>query len=236
MRRLLPLALVLLSGCPGATTSPTLSGQATTPAQTSATGSTGAPPATSQATTAAGVEIPAACVAGFTAYLKAIEPVVAGFDPTTAIFGAFFDADDAAGEKGIELMTANGARATYSCPEVGLEFAYFDSHSPWAAIHAIATAQAPGTEPYLQVKEQVSAIDNAQLSDYDVATCDDAVARIKQEIADQTAAGTDTVDNMSVTEGIDLLGLYKAYLSDVQDGACPADALGNDEFGFIGSR
>lgn|GEM_PF-2264277 len=63
-------------------------------------------------------------------YLRTIEPVVAAFDPATGTMGDFYTADDAAGEKGIELMMANGASAIYSCSEVGLEFAYFDSRSP----------------------------------------------------------------------------------------------------------
>jgi hypothetical protein len=235
MRKLLPLALVLLSGCGGAAAT-TLPGQPTNPAQTTGTGATVEPPATGQATGAAGVVIPASCAAGFIEYLKAIEPVVAGFDPATDTLGDFFAADDAAGDKGYELLTANDSRATYSCSEVGLEFNYFDSRSPWAAIHEIASANAPGTVGYLQVNERVSAIDIAEMSDYGVATCDDAVARIKKGVADATNSGMATVDDMSVDPGIALLGLYNAYLAQVREELCPRDALGNDEFGFMGAH
>ena len=235
MRRLLPLALVLLSGCGGAiaTTGP---GQATIgppPAGSGAPASTtGAP----QSTAAAGVVIPAACAAGFIEYLKAIEPVVSGFDPATDTLGDFVDADRAAGDKGFELMSANGSRATYSCSEVGLEFNYFDSRSPWAAIHAIASAQAPGTVGYLLVNERVSNVDIGVMSDYDVATCDEAVASIKADVAAASADGAESVDDLSVDEGIALLGLYKAYIAQAREEVCPRDELGNDEFGFMGAH
>ena len=238
MRRLLPLALVLLSGCGGAAAT-TLPGQSLGGGQTSGPGgttSTNATPPAGQATQATGVVIPAACAAGFVEYLKAIEPVVSGFDPATDKFGDFYAADDAAGEKGIELLIANDSRATYSCSEVGLEFAYFDSRSPWAAIHEIASAQAPGTVGYLQVNEKVSNTEIAAMSDYGITTCDEAVTRIKQDVAAETAAGADSVDDMSVDEGIELLGLYNAYLAQVRAETCPRDELGNDEFGFIGVR
>lgn len=76
-------------------------------------------------------------------YLQAIEPVV-DFDPATGSVADFYAADEAASEAGIELMTANGSAATYSCSEVGLKFPYFDSRSRWEAIHVIASEQAPG--------------------------------------------------------------------------------------------
>lgn len=44
------------------------------------------------------------------------------------------------------------------------------------------------------------------------------------------------VDDMSVDEGVALLGLYKAYLADVRAGSCATDALGNEEFGFMGAH
>ena len=231
MRRLLPLALVVLSACGGGATSPTNPGATTNAAQTIGPG------ATTNATPTAGtsVVIPAACAAGFIEYLKGIEPVVSGFHSASAAFGDFFSVDEAASEKGVEIMMANGAAATYSCPEVGLEFAYFDTRSPWSAIHEIAAANAPGTIAYLQIKELVSAIDTAELSDYGVVSCDDAVARIKKGVADETGAGTESAEDMDVDAGLALLGLYRAYLADVRDGACPADALGNDEFDFFGA-
>jgi hypothetical protein len=236
MRRLLSLALVLLAGCGGATSAPTLPAGASAGPQTTITpvpGATTASSATSLPTTGTGVVIPAACAAGFTDYLKLIEPVVAKFDPKTATLGDFETADDAASEKGLEAMTANGSRATYSCSEVGLEFNYFDTRSPWDAILEIAKAHAPGTVAYLEVNRKVAAIDTAKMSDYDVATCDDAVARIKKAVADQLAAGSETVQDMKIDEGLALSGLYGAYMHDVGDGKCPADVLGNDEFGFM---
>ena len=42
-------------------------------------------------------------------------------------------------------------------------------------------------------------------------------------------------EKMPFAAGVELLGLYKAYLGQVQIEACPRDALGNDEFGFFGS-
>ncbi len=236
MKRLSLLALVLLAGCGGATSAPTPSAGATAGPQSTDTpvpGATTASSATSVPSAGSGVLIPAACAAGFTDYLKLIEPVVADFDPTTADLSAFYAADDAASEKGLEAMTANGSRATYSCSEVGLEFNYFDTRSPWDAILEIAKAQAPGTVAYLEVKRRVSAIDTATMSDYDAATCDDAVARIKKAVADELAAGSETVQDMSVDEGLALSGLYSAYMHDVSDAKCPPDKLGNDEFGFM---
>lgn len=40
---------------------------------------------------------------------------------------------------------------------------------------------------------------------------------------------------MPFDDGVELLGLYKAYMGQVQTEPCPRDALGNDECGFIGS-
>jgi hypothetical protein len=245
MRRWLPLASIALasivvSTCGGGTSGPTGGAQATAggsspaPAPGAST-STNATPVTGPATPGT-VAIPDSCKTGFIAYLKAIEPVVSDFKASTSTFGDFFDVDQAAGEKGIELMTTNGGRATYSCSEVGLEFAYFDSHSPWAAIQEVAAANAPGTVDYLQTHEKVSSLDNAQLSDYSVTTCDDAVSRIKAGVSDTMGAGQETVDDMAVPTGVALLGLYHAYLGQVQAGACPADKLGNDEFAFFGTH
>jgi hypothetical protein len=180
--------------------------------------------------------IPDSCAAGFIDFLKAIEPVTSAFDPATATFGDFFTADDAVSDKGVELLLANGGYATYSCSGVGLEFAYFDDSSPWAAIHQVAAANAPGTVAWLQTKEKVSALDVAQLTDYGESTCDSAVARIKQDVADGLAAGNETVDDLSVDEGLAVLGLYNAYIAQVGAGTCPRDQLGNDEFGYMGTH
>lgn len=43
------------------------------------------------------------------------------------------------------------------------------------------------------------------------------------------------VEKMPFDAGVALLGLYKAYIGQVQIEACPRDALGNDEFGFFGA-
>jgi hypothetical protein len=234
MRRLLALALVLLAGCGGTTISTSLP-VITAPGQTAGAATT-APAATTGAagTPATGVTIPAACAAGFTDFLKQIEPVVAGFDLETATLGEFFTVDDLAKEKGVDIMMANGAAATYSCPEVGLEFAYFDSNSPWLAIHELATAQAPGTEPWLQVTEKLAQIDGAKLADFGAATCEDGSKRIKDAVAGQMGAGTHTAADMAIGPGLELLGLYRAYLAAVREGTCP-DVLGNDEFDFFGA-
>ena len=111
-----------------------------------------------------------------------------------------------------------------------------DSRSPWAAIHEIASAQAPGTVAYLQVNERASNIEIGVMSDFGIATCDGAVTEIKQDVAAQTAAGAENVDDLSVDEGLALLGLYKAYIAQVREEVCPRDELGNDEFGFMGSH
>jgi hypothetical protein len=236
MKRLFPLVVALLAGCGGATTPPALPAESTAPSQTAAAGDPATTTAPGATRAASDVVIPADCAAGFTDYLKQIEPVVAGFDPATAAFGEFYAADDAAGEVGIQLMIANDSRATYSCSEVGLAFAYFDTRSPWAAIHEIAGAQAPGTVAYLQVKEDVVAIDIAEMSDFEVSTCDEAVARITDAVAERAAAGMASIDDLSVDEGVRLLGLYNAYLAEVRAGNCPSDALANDAFGFMGTR
>ena len=246
MRRLLPLVLVVAAGCGGAIAGPTSPGGGTTPAQTSATGGqpttgAGGPGATTPAgggqATPGGNSgaIPESCATGFIAYLKAIEPLASGFDPATATLGDFFTAKEAISEKGVEILMENGATATYSCPEVGLEFAYFDSRSPWASILQIATADAPGTVAWLETNQQVSAIDVGQMADYGASTCDDAVTQIKAGVAAATGAGMAKAADMGVGEGIALLGLYKTYLAGVRDGACTADALGNDEFNFFGA-
>jgi hypothetical protein len=50
------------------------------------------------------------------------------------------------------------------------------------------------------------------------------------------AAGDATgVEEMGLDDGLALLGLYDAYMRDVQDEVYPRDALGNDEFDFFGA-
>jgi hypothetical protein len=178
--------------------------------------------------------LPVKCAEGLAAYLKAIEPIVK-FDPATGALGDLSSADHATSEKAFELLNANGGRAPYSCSEVGLEWAYFDSNSPWDAILAVAADAAPGTVAYLTGLRATKALDVAKLSDYGIAGCDEAVKTIKKRVADQTASGKKGVEKMPFNDGVKLLGLYKAYIGQVQTGACPRDALGNTEFGFFGS-
>lgn len=238
---LVPVALLGCAGGPAPTVAP---GQTTAAGPTGGPGSTspgpgsatGAPPASvppASQGTGSGNVIPAACAAGFIAFLKAIEPVTAGFDPATARLGDFFTTERAVKDKGFELM--DGGYASYSCSEVGLEFNYFDTRSPWPSILELAAAQAPGTVPYMQVNQQVSMIDVAQMADFGVSSCEDAVARIKQAVAGQKGAGNDSAADMPAMAGLELLGLYKAYIADVGEEACPRDVLGNDEFVFFGA-
>ena len=145
------------------------------------------------------------------------------------------EADDAAGAKSIELLSANGSRAPYSCSEVGLEWAYFDSNSPWDAVLVVAGDAAPGTVAYLTAKQSMSAMDVNPVSTYGVEGCDAAVASIQKGVAAQTKKGKSEVVDMAFKDAVDLLGLYRAYMHDVQNAVCPADALGNDEFTFFGA-
>jgi hypothetical protein len=239
MSRLLLVVSVLLAACGGTSVSTSLPVLTPVPGQTAGPATpgsaTGAPPAATAAPTsgAPGVAIPASCLTGFTDYLKKLEPAVAGFDPATTTFGDLQNVEEAARMVGIDLLT-NGGGATYSCSEVGLEFAYFDSRSPWPAIFEVANAQAPGTVPYLQTVEELSANDNATIADYGSATCEDASTRIKAGVSGLSGAGADSVRDVRVADGLELLGLYKSYLHAVADGTCP-DVLGNDEFDFFGA-
>ena len=232
------LMMVTLMGCSQAP-----GGAATgsaTPA--SAPGSSGVPTAEAPSSAASApasasttVVLPANCAAGLAAYLVAIEPLVKSFDPAKATLGDLSSTDEATSEKAFELLDANGGRAPYSCSEVGLEWAYFDSNTPWDAVLAVAADAAPGTVPYLTGLRATTALDEAELSDYQIAGCDEAVAAIKKRVADEVAAGTDDIEQMPFDDGVELLGLYKAYIRQVQLEACPRDELGNDEFGFIGA-
>lgn len=62
---------------------------------------------------------------------------------------------------------------------------------------------------------------------------DAAVASIKERVAAQMSGGMSRVDDMSFGDALALLGLYRAYMRNVQHEVCPRDALGNDEFGFM---
>ncbi len=240
MKRLLLLVSVLLAACGGTTVSTSLPVLTPEPGQTggAATGApgvaTGGPPAASAGapSAATGVTIPAACAAGFTDYLKKIEPAVAAFDPGTDTFADLQAFEEAERLVSLDLMSSGGA--TYSCSEVGLEFAYFDARSPWPAIYEIANAQAPGTVAYLQATEALAALDTATFETYGAMNCEDASKQVKDGVAKFTGAGTASARDVPFEVGIALLGLYKAYLHSVADGTCP-DVLGNDEFGFFGA-
>lgn len=143
-------------------------------------------------------------------------------------------ADQAVGEKSVELLMANNATAPYGCSEAGLGWAYFDSNTPWEAVLAVAADAAPGTVAYLTAVRDMSAIDVAKVSDYGVEGCDAAVAKIKERVAAESSGGAAGAEEMGLKDGLALLGLYRAYMRDVQTDACPRDALGNDEFDFFG--
>jgi hypothetical protein len=237
------LALVACSGSPG---SPQTGGQ--TPGSNApvagspdvgassgtATGSSPASGAPSGATSN-GAALPASCAQGFAKYLTQIEPIVSAFDPAKATLGALSTAKQSVQEKSVELLMANNATAPYSCSEVGLEWAYFDSKTPWDAVLAAAAEAAPKTVGYLTAIRDEAAIDVAKVADYGVEGCDAAVASIKQKIAAEVKAGKSTAAKMILKDGLALLGLYRAYMADVGNGVCPADELGNDEFGFFGA-
>ncbi len=230
------LVLVGCSGSPGtaATDGPAAGSSAPSASLgSSAPGETAAPPSAAPSeATGNGAALPAACAEGFAKYLTEIEPIVSAFDPATATLGDLSTADQAVGEKSYELLSANNSTAPYSCSEVGLEFAYFDSNTPWDAVLAVASTAAPGTVAYLTAVRDMAAIDVAKVTDYGVEGCDAAVAKIKAGVA---AGGADGAEKMALQEGLALLGLYKAYLADVRNEICPRDQLGNDEFSFFGA-
>ncbi len=246
MRRLLSvLAIVLvLVGCSSPGTAPTDGPAAgssapsapSAPSGSSAPGDTAAPPSPASSEAGGNTSVlPGACEAGFAKYLTEIESIVSAFDPATATLGDLSTADQAVQEKSYELLSANNSTAPYSCSEVGLEFAYFDSNTPWDAVMAVASTAAPGTVAYLTAVRDLAAIDVAKVTDYGVEGCDAAVASIKKRIAAELSAGAEGGEEMGLKEGLALLGLYKAYMADVRNEVCPRDELGNDEFGFFGS-
>ena len=247
MRRFLPLLVILLVGCSGA---PGSSADGQTPASSAPTdaggaagsvepGSPSAPSseastAPSEASSAAAGALPAACAAGFAAYLTEIEPIVSSFDPASATLGDLSTADQAVDDKSYELLQANDSTAPYSCPEAGLDWAYFDADTAWDAVLAVAGEAAPGTLAYLTALQAWKKLDVAVVSDYGIEGCDAAVASIKERVATETSGGVSEVADMPLDDGLAMLGLYRAYLHDVQNEVCPRDELGNDEFDFFG--
>ena len=195
MRKLLTLLVILLVGCSGSPGSTSTVGQpATSNAPSAAGGSaaSGAPggpsaPSTQASAATSGAPpastttaLPADCATGLAAYLVAIEPIVSGFDPAKAKLGDLFTADDKVHEKSMELLDANDSRAPYSCSEVGLEWAYFNSRTPWDAVMAVAGESAPGTVAFLTAVQAISAHDVNTVSVYGIEGCD-AVGREPQE-------------------------------------------------------
>lgn len=220
---------------PGAGSSPTSVPAASTAASVPA-GSVAPSAVTSAAAseeTAEGGALPAACAEAFSTYLTEIEPIVAGFDPARATFSDLSTTEQAVRDKSMELLRANDSTAPYSCPEVGLEWAYFSSNTPWDAVLVVAGDAAPGTVAYLTSVRDLAAIDVAKVGDFGVEGCDAAVAGIKEQVASAAAGGADGVLGMTLQDGLALLGLYKAYLADVRNEICPRDELGNDEFDFF---
>lgn len=240
------LVLVLvLAGCGGAPGAGG-SGAAVTPSSApsvagapaasdgSAAPATSAQPTEAAAPSEAGAAVlPADCAEGLGDYLKAIQPAVSGFDPASSTLGALLDADMATKEIAIDLLQANDSRAPYSCSEVGLEWAYFDSGSPWEAVLAVAATSAPGTVNYLTGLRALASHDVEPMITYGVSDCDTAVKTIKDAVADHVSADTERIVDMPYQEGIALLGLYEAYMHEVQNEVCPRDELGNDEWDFM---
>ncbi len=242
MRRLLfLLGAVLLTACTGAgpgagsAGAPSVAGSEPA-ASVDAGGSSGpsaeasVPAPSAAASSESGGALPAGCAEGFGAYLTAIEPIVADFDPATATLRSLADLEQVVHEKEIELLDANDSRATYDCTAIGLEWAYFDASSPWDAVLAFADEMAPGAVAYLTAVRDLAAIDVAKVTDYGVDGCDVAVAAIKDAVA---AAGGAIAGELPLADGLRILGLYKAYLTDVRNELCPRDELGNDEFDFF---
>jgi hypothetical protein len=242
MRVFLVILAIMLAGCSGAAGSAAPTDEGTSaPTATSSEAPDGSPAPSVEASAAnpeppaasAATALPAACAEGFAKYLVAIEPLVSAFDPASGTLADLFSAEEAARSKAMELLTANDSRAPYSCSEVGLEWAYFDSDTPWDAVLAIAADTAPGTVAYLSGLQATSAFDVNTLSVYGIEGCDDAVASIKESVGAEMGDGLTRVDEMPFGDAIALVGLYRAYMREVQNEVCPRDELGNDEFGFM---
>ena len=247
MRRFLPLLVILFVGCSGgpgsgstgastAASNPP-SGPAGSAVSPAPAGSGAASPVASPEASAGSNAgpLPPDCAKGLADYLVAIEPLVSKFDPAKATLGDLFTAKEAVQTKSVELLMANDATAPYSCSEVGLEWAYFDARSPWDAVLVVAGDAAPGTVGYLTAQREMSAMDVNPVSAYGVEGCDAAVASIKKGVKAHSNKGKSEVVDMGFKDAVALLGLYRAYMHDVQNEVCPRDVLGNDEFGFFGA-
>ncbi len=247
MRRFLPLLVILLVGCsggPGSASTGASTASSNSPSAPAGSAVSPAPAGSGAASPVASTEasaasnagpLPADCAKGLADYLVAIEPLVSKFDPAKATFGDLVTAKDAVQTKSVELLMANDATAPYSCSEVGLEWAYFDSRSPWDAVLVVAGDAAPGTVGYLTAQREMSAMDVNPVTAYGVEGCDAAVASIKKGVKAHSNKGKSEVVDMGFKDAVELLGLYRAYMHDVQNEVCPRDVLGNDEFDFFGA-
>jgi len=74
----------------------------------------------------------------------------------------------------------------------------------------------------------------AKVADFGVTGCDAAVTAIKKGVTGHASGGKDLKD-MPLGAGLRLLGLYDAYMHDVQNGACPPNELGNAGYESFGS-
>jgi hypothetical protein len=232
-RRLASVAVgfvFLVAGC-GAGAGPTPVPVSNAPSPGATAGAVASQPAATQggSTVAA---LPEPCATGFIAFLKLIEPDAARLNASSTLKD-FRAIDEAVKEKGVQAMS--NPATMYDCSSVGLQFAYFDSSSPWEAVLAVASKEAPGTAGYLSALRERRASDVRKMADYGASSCDDAVAKIKQRVKAAKAAGAADVGAMPVFDGIAVLGLYDTYLHEVQNDACPKDQLGNDEFDFFGA-
>ena len=249
MRRLLPILVILLVGCSGGPGSSPADGQTNAssaptdpgaPAASAEPGGSSAPPteastAPSEAPSAAAGALPADCAEGLATFLASIEPQVSNFDLASGTLRDLLEADRAAGDTAYELLQANDSTAPYSCPEAGLDWAYFDSDSPWEAVLVVASDAAPGTVGYLTGLRAMSALDVDPVSTYGVEGCDAVVASLKERVAAQLSDDVEGVADMAFSDAVALFGLYRAYMRDVQNEVCPRDDLGNDEFDFMSS-
>ncbi len=209
---------------------PATSSEGTASASSAGAGSSAATPAAQQGASGG---IPERCQEGFASYLTTIEPLVAAYDPASASLNEWSAFRETVRAKSVELLMANNARAPYSCSEINLEWAYFDMKSPWDAILPFAEERAPGTVAYLETVRDYTSSYGAQLEDYVTGGCDAAAEAVRQAIAAEIAAGRQQVADMPVPEGLEMLNLYNAYMSKIQQEECPRDQLGNTEYMFI---
>jgi hypothetical protein len=242
MRRLVSLVAILAVGCsasPGSTPGggstvvptapPTQPSAATATSQPSGASSPPSSVASGGSPAAGAAGLPAGCAAGVTALLTAIEPVVSTFDPAKASMGDLAAMEDAAQSKSMAV------HVPYACTTGGLAWVSLGEKTPWDAVLAAAGSTAPGTVAFLSAVRDHRADKVAKVADFGVADCDAAVAAIKKSVKGHASGGSKDLTDMALGDGLKLLGLYDAYMHDVQHGACPPNKLGNAEYEFFGS-